>query len=130
MTDRKRIMVYVAGPISKGDLVQNCMQAHEAGIAILKAGLSVVVPHGSCFWGNVVIDYAQMRKGFVPEATPSWTTHEDWYGMDLVIIERCDALLRLPGQSHGADMEVAHAAQKGIPVFGTVEQVIEWAAGR
>ena len=36
--------------------------------------------------------------------------------LDLRLVERCDVLVRLPGDSAGADREVAHARRRGIPV--------------
>jgi hypothetical protein len=39
------------------------------------------------------------------------------------LIERCDAVLRLPGESTGADNDVRLARARGIPVFFGVEEV-------
>lgn len=39
------------------------------------------------------------------------------------LIERCDALLRLPGASHGADLDVARARALGIAVYTDVAQL-------
>jgi hypothetical protein len=39
------------------------------------------------------------------------------------LLERCDALLRLPGASRGADMDVARARALGLPVYTSVEQL-------
>jgi hypothetical protein len=36
---------------------------------------------------------------------------------------KCDALLRLPGESIGADIEVAFARQIGQPVFYSVSEL-------
>lgn len=36
------------------------------------------------------------------------------------LIERCDAVLRLPGASRGADLDVARARALGIPVYTDV----------
>ena len=44
-------------------------------------------------------------------------THADWLAMDKAVVERCDAVLRLPGESAGSDIETAHAAAVGVPVF-------------
>lgn len=33
------------------------------------------------------------------------------------LLERCDAVLRLPGASRGADMDVARAQALGLPVY-------------
>ena len=39
------------------------------------------------------------------------------------LIERCDAVLRLPGESTGADNDVRLARGRGIPVYFGVEEV-------
>lgn len=106
----------------------NVMAAHAAGMALLAAGIPCIVPGGSCFWGSVVQPALPLTPPwFVPEVLPTGTVHADWYGMDLVIVSRCDAVLRLPGESVGADLEVQKAEELGLPVFTTVEGVIAWA---
>lgn len=110
---RKR--VYVAGPISKGDLNANLAQARAAGQALLKAGLAPYVPHLTCYW-----------SGNTPELLPDGTTHEDWMGVDLPWVAVSDAVLRLPGESKGADLEEAMADRYGIPVFHSLDEVLLW----
>jgi hypothetical protein len=39
------------------------------------------------------------------------------------LLEHCDAVLRLPGASTGADRDVAVAQQRGLPVFTRVEDI-------
>jgi hypothetical protein len=39
------------------------------------------------------------------------------------LLERCDALLRLPGASRGADMDVARARSLGLPVLTRVDEL-------
>jgi hypothetical protein len=39
------------------------------------------------------------------------------------LIERCDAVLRLPGASRGADMDVARARELGLPVVYDVNEL-------
>lgn len=123
----RKKLAYVAGPISKGDIVANLMKAHDAGMALLKGGLAVIVPHGNCFWGNLTKGGYHLPSAFVPEACPGGTTHADWMGCDLEIVRRCDAVLRLPGESKGADMETACADECGIPVFADAAELIRWA---
>lgn len=43
--------------------------------------------------------------------------HSLWIENDLPWIEASDALYRLPGDSKGADAEVAHAIEYEIPVY-------------
>ena len=49
-----------------------------------------------------------------------------WLKLDLEFLPCCDAVLRLEGESHGADGEVAHAKSIGIPVFDTIENVVAY----
>jgi hypothetical protein len=39
------------------------------------------------------------------------------------LLERCDGVLRLPGESKGADQDVAVARERGIPVWYRIEDV-------
>ena len=39
------------------------------------------------------------------------------------LLQRCDAVLRLPGESKGADNDVAIAHERGIPVYFNVSEV-------
>ncbi len=74
----------------------------------------------SCFVGY--------PESTTPEVMPRGTTHEDWLGMDLPWVAVSNALLRLPGESTGADREVAHAKLHGIPVFHDADALIAAAA--
>ena len=39
------------------------------------------------------------------------------------LIERCDAVLRVPGASKGADEDVRQARERGLPVYLSLEEV-------
>lgn len=39
------------------------------------------------------------------------------------LLQRCDAVLRLPGASKGADQDVAIARERGLPVYTALEDV-------
>src|SRR5215469_12808645 len=39
------------------------------------------------------------------------------------LLEHCDAVLRLPGESTGADQDVAIAQRRGLPVYYRVEDI-------
>lgn len=43
------------------------------------------------------------------------------------LIERCDAVLRLPGESRGADLDVARARELGLMVLSDVSE-LPWRA--
>jgi hypothetical protein len=108
---RKR--VYIACPISKGDLAHNIRQANAAFLTLFREGFAPFNPVWSVYFGGGV--YAAAN------ATPSGLGHGDWLDVDLPWVSVADAVLRLPGASAGADMETALAASRGIPVFPNVE---------
>jgi hypothetical protein len=39
------------------------------------------------------------------------------------LLEHCDAVLRLPGESTGADQDVAIATERGLPVYHTLDEI-------
>jgi hypothetical protein len=122
---RKR--VYIAGPISKGDLAHNINQATAAFVELAKAGLAPLCPHWSAYASPCVP--AQGGGGVIGYGTVHGSDrmcHADWLGVDLPWVEVADAVLRLPGESVGADAEVAHARKNGKPVFDSVAHVVQW----
>lgn len=98
--------IFVSGPYTGGDCVLNTRAAVEAASQLLEAGFAPYCPHLTLFW-----HYLTPRP------------YEDWLKLDLAWVEVCDGLLRLEGDSPGADREVAHARAHGIPVFGSVADV-------
>jgi hypothetical protein len=40
------------------------------------------------------------------------------------LLERCDAVLRIAGESRGADEDVRIARQRGLPVYQAVEEIL------
>lgn len=102
-------LVYVSGPYSTGDTILNVRRAIVAGTALRKAGFLPLIPHLTAFWH--LVDPAE---------------YEDWMELDLALVDHCQALVRLPGESPGADREVARAKEKGIPVYVGVASLLEW----
>lgn len=92
--------VYIAGPITKGERTENVRNAILAGEQVRRAGHAPYVPHLDFLWGLLV-----------PVAYP------DWLALDHEWLKVCDALIRIPGESPGADKEVEWAMAQGIPVY-------------
>lgn len=103
-------LVYVAGPYTTPDPCENTHLAIAAANRISDVCWPLI-PHLSHFWHTM---------------TPRPYTF--WTALDFVLLERCDALLRLPGESPGADAEVEFAETYGIPVFHDEEALREWLA--
>lgn len=100
--------VYVAGPISR-DPIGGARIAIQAAAALADAGLAPYVPQLCVLWELV-----------------SPRAYADWMGIGFAWLRKCDVVLRLPGESKGADLEVAEAERLGIPVFHQVDQVVAW----
>jgi len=99
----RQTRVYIAGPYSKGDRQANTDAAMKAANELIDAGYWPYVPH----WTHY-LDLIQPR------------TYDFWMAYDSPMVDFCDAVLRLPGESNGADCEEAHAASDGKPVFHSI----------
>ena len=108
------LLVYIAGPYT-GDgspeaAERNVRAAIDAQAQLLDAGVLAIVPHLSHY-----------AHAVCPRSYEAWMT------LDLALVDRCDAVLRLPGESRGADDEVLRAQEDGTMVLYSVEDVIAWA---
>jgi hypothetical protein len=117
-------LIYVSGPISRGNLRENVRRACAAGRRLMAAGLAVIVPHLSVYLGQ-----EHAAGCLIPEALPEGTTLAQWHACGVLTVGRCDAVLRLPGDSLGADLECAEARRLGVPVFEDEERLVAWAKG-
>lgn len=112
--EKRKPLVYVAGPYSKPDPVENINKAVKWGTKLLDDGIvTPFLPHLSGTWHMI-------------DPRP----YEDWLAYDLEIMRRCDAVLRIPGASSGADKETAEAVELGIPVYLSYAGLYAWAEQR
>lgn len=97
--------VYVAGPYSADP--EACVQAAiDAADQLLHHGHAPLVPHLKHPW-----------------ITQTGHSYEAWLALDMAWVEAADVVLRLPGESPGADREVAHARAHGIPVVDSLDEL-------
>jgi hypothetical protein len=103
------VRVYVAGPIALGPRGQNIQNAISAGEQLLRAGHYPFIPHLNGIWDVMYPGPA-----------------EKWLDWDFEWLRQCDALIRLPGESSGSELEIAEATRHGIPIFYSVEEFLKW----
>ena len=103
------IKIYVAGPYSKGNIIDNVGIAIKYTSELVDMGYAPFCPHLSHF-----VDLYDKK------------TWENWMKIDLEFLSRCDVLIRIPGESPGADIEVAEAVKAGIPVLNNLEEAEEF----
>lgn len=103
--------VYVAGPLySSGHWAQNIQNAVLCAATLMKHGHAPYVPHLSHF-ANDMVSFPEAR----------------WLELDKEWLLQCQAMIRLPGSSKGADLEHNWAEEAKIPVFKSVEDFLAWA---
>ena len=54
----------------------------------------------------------------------NWQPYEKWLEIDLAFLAHCEAAIRIPGESAGADNEIKRANELGIPVFHSVDDLV------
>lgn len=92
--------LYIAGPYTRPDPVINTHKAIQVATYLQEFTEWVPhLPHTTLLWHAV---------------TPR--PIEFWYELDLAHMEVCNAVVRLPGESTGADAELEHAAKIGLRV--------------
>jgi len=101
------LMVYVASPFSEGDRQGNVERQNAMANVLLNEGY---LPFSPLIMGDAM---EQMQ----PRMWEEWM--EACYGW----LSRCDALLRLEGESVGADLEMKEAARLGIPIVFNVAEL-------
>ena len=99
--------VYIAGPYTKGDVAVNVRNAFAAANQLADLGFAPFVPHSTHFWHLIF-----------PRP------YDFWIELDAEFLPLCQGVLRLPGDSAGADKEVALARERQIPVFFSLDEVV------
>ena len=100
--------VYCAGPYTSNPN-KNTRIAIQVGAKLLAMGHHPFVPHAKSHLWDIVDD------------SMTW---EKWMEYDLVWLAQCEALIRIPGESKGADLEVREARRLGIPVYYGLAQFV------
>ncbi len=100
------ITVYIASPYTLGDVVVNVRESLLIADKLVELGYAPYPPLYAHFWHFL-----------------SPKPYEIWVKLDEEWVLRCDVLLRMPGESSGADAEVELAKENGIPVFYSIEEL-------
>lgn len=107
-----RTKVYIAGPLTNGNMSQNVHNAMKVMDDLLQKGYAPFCPH-LFYWQNLAF----------------YRAPQFWLEYDFEWLKVCDALLRIPGYSPGSEEEEKKAIEFGIPVFRTIEELEQWSKG-
>ncbi len=103
----KKLRVYIAAPYTKGDPVENTRAAILMADVVRQWGFVPFVPHLSMLWHMVSPHDPQF-----------------WYDYDNEWLTVCDVVLRMEGESFGADNEVELARHLDIPVVYNLDELL------
>lgn len=107
--NKYQIKVYIASPYTIGDVALNVRRQMDIANILMSMGFAPFVPLYSHF------------QHMVHERP-----YEDWLEFDKAWMLVCNCVLRLSGESKGADEEVKLAIEKGIPVFFSIEDLVDY----
>jgi hypothetical protein len=126
MTDLKPLIILIAGPYRSGTnddpalIAKNLDRLESYALPIYKAGHIPMI-------GEWVALPIMKQAGSTSLADP--IAEKYLYPVASRLIDRCDAVFRIEGQSKGADEDVRLAQQRGLPVYHRVEEIPVRAAG-
>lgn len=100
--------IYLACPITVGDQKENYHNAMKASRDLLMLGCAVFNP-----------------ATFMLQPWAYEIPHDQWMRTSKDWLMQAEALIRLPGESKGADQEVRWAEELGIPIH-TMESFTAW----
>lgn len=120
MTENEPLLVLIAGPYRSGTgddpdlMAANLRKLEEAAWPIFRAG------HVPMIGEWVALPVLHGAGGTSPTDP---IAAQIMYPTAQRLLQHCDAVLRLPGDSGGADQDVAIARDRGLPVWYRIEDV-------
>ena len=118
-TTARSLLVLIAGPYRSGTgddptlMAANLARLEEAAWPIFRAGHIPIIGE----WVALPV----LRSAGATVGDP--LAEQVLYPTAERLLARCDAVLRLPGKSTGADQDVAIAQERGLPVYHRLEDV-------
>ena len=119
------MLILIAGPYASGTdgnpelMAQNLKRLEEAAWPIFQAGHIPMI-------GEWVALPVLSSAGASGPADP--LAAEVMYPTAERLLQHCDAVLRLPGESRGADQDVAIAQSRGLSVYYSLDEIPDAAA--
>ena len=100
--------VYIASPYTKGDQALNVRIQMEVADVLIENGFAPFIPLLTHF-----------QHIYFPRS------YNEWLVLDMEWLAMSDILLRLPGESKGADKEVEKAEELNIKIYYDIDELIE-----
>lgn len=110
---RRRMRVYISGPISSGGVEQvpkNLNQGIKVWRELIKLKFAPFCPHMN-------------DLGYIVTEPVPW---EEALEIDEEWVAASEVMLRLPGESKGADREERYCRDNGIPIVYSIDELIKF----
>jgi hypothetical protein len=114
------MLILIAGPYRSGTgddpllMAQNLARLEEAAWPVFRSGHVPMIGE----WVALPVLRSAGADGVLDPLA-----EQVMYPTAQRLLQHCDAVLRLPGESTGADQDVAIARERGLPVFHRVEDI-------
>jgi hypothetical protein len=114
---KKPLLILIAGPYRSGTdgdparIAQNLERLEQASAPLFRLGHVPMIGEWVALPILRTLDRADAEGGDVMYDT----AHR--------LLQHCDAVLRLPGASAGADKDVEIARERGLPVYFSIDEV-------
>ena len=120
MTDDGRLLILISGPYLTG--TDGDEAKIHANLARMEAMAGPVFARGHL---AVVAEWLSWpviaQAGGTSHSSPQFA--ELQYPVAHRLLAMCDAVLRIPGESRGADLECGIARDRGMPVYTSIDEV-------
>jgi hypothetical protein len=116
----KSLLILISGPYLSGTdgdeaKIQQNLEAMESyALPLFKKGHLGMVGEWAA-WPVI------KSAGGDTHSSPEFTEYQ--YPVAHRLLEKCDAILRIPGESRGADLEMEKARQMGKLIFTDIDQI-------
>jgi len=116
----KSLLILISGPYLSGTngdeslIAQNLARMESYALPLFKKGHLGMVGEWAA-WPVI------KSAGGNSHSSPQFTEYQ--YPVAHRLLEKCDAVLRIPGASKGADLEIEKAQQMGKIIFTDLDQV-------
>ena len=100
------MLIYLASAYSIGDQALNVRRQIEAADRLLEKGHIPLIPCLSHLWHLI-----------------SPKSYDEWLRIGIAWLGYCNALLRLEGESKGADQELNYAYKLGLKIYFSLEDI-------
>jgi hypothetical protein len=120
MTDSHSSLILIAGPYRSGTgddpelMARNLRRLEEAAWPVFESGHIPMIGE----WVALPV----LRSAGVDSVTHP-LAERVMYPTAQRLLQHCDAVLRLPGDSTGADQDVAIARERGLPVYHGLDEI-------